>query len=447
MKANEKDKYANLHFVCKWRLINHINSQLGCKTALNYQITPVTISNSDESLFFQIKIPVLTYTNQQNTTDVYELIDSKIDTILEFFNSFEWDKHPSIYLWCWRTLKLIGVNTLEIAKINVDINDYTRSECINFNVPKQPLPSIREITMIDGTVIRSIVDPYMKGYGFFVDLSVPFSDMNFGWNYLHMYEHLMTHAWKGLSERDREDMNGSTMLHGVCYVYTTHHTMDSMMDYFKNYIKFHLESRHKKKWESLREGIELETQRTISETRDERSMVSIGRSDPSSYSFGYDTEVFRYYSSRPFSMLFVSNTEIDLNECRKLYESMMRPHEPVARPADISFDYIPLHVLRDKQDRQCYIVKYEYTDEIIDKILSPADTKLAYGIDCVAASTEHDLSVMNTLLVPFITMDIPLSKLKKYIRTEPLPMHANKFGLVTRTGSGYDSYSEITNEN
>ena len=70
--------------------------------------------------------------------------------------------------------------------------------------------------------------------------------MGYNYNALHIYEHMMTIAWKKLDSKDVLDLNGATFPTGTCYLYNIHSSKKSLKKYTREYVKFHQSSKEKK---------------------------------------------------------------------------------------------------------------------------------------------------------------------------------------------------------
>jgi hypothetical protein len=142
------------------------------------------------------------------------------------------------------------------------------------DIIKKYEPKLRQTILKDGSKLKEIVDPFVNDYGVYINLSVPFSEMDYGYNYLHFYEHMMTYAWKNESQQNMLELNGATTCHGLCYVYNIHSNQDSMEQYLKSYLEFHMKTRNDEYWNNeLLEGLKRELERTMSETLLDKSVV------------------------------------------------------------------------------------------------------------------------------------------------------------------------------
>lgn len=377
-------KYSDLHVKVIYTLMQFLNFQLGAKTVLNYKIMELD-ANSE---YIAIRIPIQYHTIADSS--FRELLTKRVETVKTFISTYDWNKVNVFYKWCWRYLTRNKFDLFDMTRIRYgNIVD----EPIDYNITIEEKTKIYEIKLEDGTIIRNIVDPFVLDYGLYINLSVPFKDMNYAWNSLHLYEHMMTYAWKNLSEKHRSDMNGGTMIHGLCYIYNIHSTLESLLDHFDNYLKFHLKTRTKEGWNDLKDGIETEIERTISETIDERSLTNMGRSDTYAFTKGYDTEIFRYYSNKPFTVLLITPVKINVKKYVKDLDFKTKDEIKLQKRV---YNYIPISVLRDIHDRGF----------IISKNISMEKRKTsAIGLDCIAYSEDNDLSGLNMMLINVLMSD------------------------------------------
>lgn len=391
-------------------ILTHINRMIGAETELNYKINPLKLTKGN----IIIIIPVESHTRGDN--DYEKMIECRFETIKNYIKNYNWDKSPGRLLWCWRTLIMSGVDVYGMTTLEYD----DMRESIDYHLGPIKKIEVHDKTLNDGTVIRNIVDPLVVDYGLYVNLSVKFSDMNYCWNGLHLYEHLMTYGWENLDERNRIDMNGVTIMHGVCHVHSILKDRKTLLTYLANYLKFHNKTRET--FDHLREAIILETKRTISETNYDRSLSNFGRSDPSAFDLEYKTSVFKYYSSLPFQIILLTPERLDVT-----YKMTV---VPIVKPVTPTFKYMPLSVLRSRPDRNYSILK-----------LSEKNDKCAIGIDCCAKplSEDLDLSFLNTVLNNVMMKEPDPIKLEKYLNMVALPItnvvissldiHRNEFSI------------------
>ena len=426
-------------------ILQKLNQKCGAETIVNYRIKPVIsfskFKNGVKKYSFIIQFPV----QQHNITSNEDLVLKDINIITTFIENFDWTKQHKQYIWLWRNLLQLNYKPNSYIKFE----DYKKK--ITWGVPDEVINkyqikiretsvykngSINNINNISDTTnhkekictLKEIVDPLIQDYGLYINLSVPFSDMNYGYNYLHYYEHMMTYAWKKITNEHVLELNGGTTCNALCYLYNIHENIDSLHLFLEEYINFHLKSRDKKFWnEELMNGLKTELERTTSETLLEKSMTQMAKRDPVSID-KYNSEVLVYYSNKPFEIItytpIVTNTKEIINKYMgNLEESELNS----TKPEEIFFDYYPIHVGRDKALRNYLILSSSkvINDDIKMDISNnkqqskPKETKGVPGVDNFIKSTE-DLSELNTILMQILlTNGI---NLKKVLSEHPTPI-------------------------
>lgn len=404
---SDEYKY-NMIFRISQLLCSKINQLIGAKTDINYRINQIEVIE-DKII---IRFPIQKHSNETN------IISNRIDTIKQYIKSIEWEKMNKSFLWLWRTLY-----QLEYKMISTLIyDDYSEKIdwTIDENIIKKYLPKVKKIKFEDNSLCKKIIDPLILDYGLFVNLSVPFNEMDYGYNYLHYYEHMMTYAWENLSQSYVKELNGATTCCGLCYIYSIHSTKKSLIEYLDNYMNFHQKTRDINFWNTLKPGLMLEQNRTISETINDKSMSNLGRSDPLSNK-KYDTKILHYYSSKPFEIIIVSPEEIVIQKYK------LQTTE-VEKPKVINFNYFPIHVFRDKRDRKFEIRSKKELNESLNVVS---------GIDCYV-KTKIDINELNTILNHLLLSDS--KKLKKIIEKIPLPNSNLLYNLVSTMNSDVNFY-------
>lgn len=405
-----------------------MNSNIGAKTDVNYHIEKVTN--------YTIRIPVHVYTNDESKLNECELIDKRVKTIRNFFENYNWNSASKVELWLVRSLYTLNFNISDsfIIETETKNHDYKPVKDILFiKYPNIQFPTIKKTILLDESEITTLVDPYVQDFGLFLNLSITFDEMGMSYNALHLYEHLLTKPWANLSGIDILELNGSTYPTGVCFVYTIHRNMESLKQYTNATLKWLFESRNQEFWNKISDDIKLETSRTISETRLERTLVSMGRSDFKAYNNNYDLNIFRYWANKPFNILLVSNVEIkDLN--REHLNDIVRkyPLNKIERPPNIKFKHIPIDVLKMKQLTGYYILKQNYEEVKRLFMEQNFDTKSFYGIDCILTTDKEDLSVYNSILHPllFLNKYYHEDELQDFVKTHVIPYSARFYNIT-----------------
>ena len=298
--------------------------------------------------------------------------------------------------------------------------------------------------------ITYISDPYLKNYGVYINLTVPYTDMGYYYNALHLYEHLMTRCWTNLDNKEVIDKNGTTYPNGICYVYTIHSTLESMKIYAISSILWNINSRKDDFWDKHKDELNTETERTISETRDQRTLFTHGRSNCTAYRFNYDTKVFNYWSRLPFNILIMGPSpmqELQLNHEKINKEFIKTQSLKPIQPNIETFKYLPLDAIKMQQMFEGIMVwKYDieqFKSDVMkgytDKNEKPKDqsTTLSrstllekgfYGYDNIMVSEQSALSSMNTILHPllFCNKHFTDDELKTLLQNKVLPFDCSR---------------------
>ena len=378
-----------------------LNGYIGAKTNLNYRIRPVKD--------FKITIPIYLYTNEDKRLAPFELIEKRIETLTEALEHIDWLKYTNMQeLWLIQSLRVSGIDITSCFTLSTNVNPLSNfndieNEPLRINAPSCQNLDIKRVRYSDNSTITYLSSPYLTDFGIFANLSTTFDEMGMSFNALHLYEHVMTYAWKEASTGKTKLVNGATWPNGICSVFTITQDLNSMKEYAALFIKFYLESRAENFWqkENNFEGLRLETQRTISETREERTLSSLCRSDFHAYDYQYNTKIFEYWSQRPFDILISGPLPISkLQMNAATINAFISKHSPrnVPRPPNIKYKTLPFDVLRMKVIHQ-FRVASATTEEIKNALLFPScENKALYGIDSKIISDNEDLTPYNSIL-------------------------------------------------
>ena len=383
------------------RFMSVLNGYIGARTNLNYRIQPVKD--------FRITIPIYIYTNEDKQLAPFELIQKRIDTLTDALEHIEWSRYTNLQeQWIMQSLLVSGIDVSSSFVLSTDVNPLSNfnnieNEPIHINTPTYKKLDIKRVRYSDDSTITYLSSPYLTDYGMFANLSITFDEMGMSFNALHLYEHIMTYAWKDANTDKTKLINGATWPNGICSVFAVTQDLNAMKEYAALYIKFYLESRAEHFWEneSNFDGLKLETQRTISETRDERTLSSLCRSDFHAYDYKYNTKIFEYWSQRPFDILIsgpLPISELSMNE--NVINAFMKKNKPrnIPRPPNIKYKSLPFDVLRMKVVHQFRVLKAD-TEEVKKSLLFPSpDNKALYGIDSKIVSDNEDLTPYNCIL-------------------------------------------------
>lgn len=401
-----------------------INSTIGAKTTANYHIEAIRKNT--------IVIPIYVYTNDEAKMDPFMLVKKRVSDIRNLLEHFNWNNVNKYYLWIIRSLHIFGLNISNIFKIRTIMpnTDYPQiNDDLLINFPTLSFPKVNKYILSDKSIITVIHDEYFDDYGLFVNLSVPFDEMGMSYNSLHLYEHLLTKPWSNISSKDLIELNGCTYPVGVCYVYTIHKTQSELMLFMDAMLDWLYKSRCPTFWDEHKDDIQMETVRTISETRTERSLTTMGRSDYKAYNLNYNTEIFKYWSNKPFNITITTPVDIKINDTQLNKLNVKYPMHNVIRPENPTFKHFPIDVLRVKSNTGQHIVKLD-TNNIKEKLTFEDDECISlFGIDCEMLTIKEDLSVYNSVLHPlvFLNQFYTEDELTNYLKTNVIPFSSKFF--------------------
>ena len=288
--------------------MHQFNIIVAGQSTLNYHLIPVT----NRPIIY---IPVYPYERDDFKEDITALIKKRINTLKEFISTYQFDKERKMVLHMLRNILMLRDATdtkkhTPLFKIENRETDTKESVDISSNI-KLEYPTMKRYRLTDNSYISVVYDPYADDEHLVLcNLSKPFSEMGYQYNALHLYEHLMTYAWKDGNHTEEAYMNGITVVNGVSNVFSVLTSASSMMDYMHRCIDFILKGRDRQFWIDNKEILRTETMRTISETRASRSFSSPSRSDPAAYDCNYNTDIFCKWSNDPFDILLISNTDV-----------------------------------------------------------------------------------------------------------------------------------------
>jgi len=404
IEYNEHQPLTKYTRILLHKFLTLLNSHIGANTNLNYHILPVKD--------FKIKIPIYVYTNDEKKLTPSSLVDKRVNTLISHLEKLDWSKHTNLQeQWLIYSLKTVGIDISSDFIIStftdpaIGYQDLNHQQ-LKINSPLIHEPKLKRITYADGSTILYLSSPYLNDFGIFANLSTTFDEMGMSFNALHLYEHLMTYAWKNIDFGKIKMMNGSTWPQALCSVFVITNSLESMKTFAASFIKFYLESRESGFWNKQipSEGLKLETQRTISETRTERTLSSLCRSDLHAYDFKYNTQIFEYWSQRPFDLLIAGPDSLDkLYMNKKTINSFIQLHPPrkVNKPQNVIYKTLPLDTIKMKQLKQFHVLAAD-GQEIKNYLLRPNPAnKSLYGIDSKIMSDSENLDVYNSVLHVF----------------------------------------------
>ena len=404
-----------------------LNHYISARSILNYHFMKV------QNL--TVKVPIYVYGNEDKNIDTIDLVQKRVDYAIEVLTNINWNKMSKYTLWVIRSLAMLDINisnsfVLSTTTPHMEFEDII-NEPIHFKFPTLDYPEIYRDELVDGSIITYISDPYMNNYGEYLNLSIPFNEMGIMYNGLHIYEHVCVIPWDHLSEKDLVMYNGVTYINGLCLVYSVHKTINDMKLFASSSIAGRLKGRRAEYWAEIKNEIRRETIRTISETRDERSLSRSARSDLSAYDYKYNVEVFMYWSNKPFTMLIVGPAPIEeLKLNKENINNSIRNFMPVTieRKENIKLKFLPIESLRQRYMLGYYSIKLD-TEEVKKRVLNEElHENTIYGIDCYMLNRHEDLSSGNSVLHPLLFLNKWMTdeELKNYVRHNPIRQHPER---------------------
>lgn len=413
------------------QFLSEFNGVLSVFTNLNYNTLP--IENN------VLKIPVLRYTNEDIKMTPQELIDKRINELITYCESIDVKKLSKKMLHSFRAIMMkYNINDLFIVRVITKVEYENRSITINFgNLSKIPNYTLKKIEFVDGSSIMFYLDELLNDNGMYLNLSIPYNEMGFAYNALHLYEHLMTKGWWDTEIRRISYYNGATYPNGICYIYGIFKNADDLKYITNKTINHVIKSRSKDFWTSdkMMKNIKFEIVRTISESIDDRSLRFHARTGPDAYednNIKKMIDIFNYWSNRPFNALICSNDLTlmeNMNKSMNIINNFIKRHplNKVDIPKEIKIDFLPLDILKKKKYDRIKVTKLtpEEVHEIIMKGPTDDDQRGLIGIDNIYVSDIEDLGVMNTLLHPMLFLNYSVEDVLKILNTNPFPMNCN----------------------
>ena len=408
--------------------MNFLSFHIGAKSKINYHMEPSSKN--------KIIIPIYPYELQESHITSLQLIRKKLDELQDALINIDWNKISKQYLWLIHAVKMYGFQPEKsllckvVSSSNPILEEYPAPFPVRITMPTNDNIYVQKITANDGSIITTLVDPNVRDYGIFSDLSIPFSEMGIMSNGLHLYEHLAVKGWEGLDEKDCLLINGSTSATGTSYVYSVHKTYESFKTFLDATINFILKSRKRKFWDSdeMKKAIQFETVRTISETRLGRSHTLMSRSDFHAYQNGYNINVFHYWANKPFNILCVISSKEELFLTKKKLNDVTAkyPLEKVKMPKPLTFKNIPVETFITKMAQHYRLEKTSELTNIRHIYNNDINKNTLYGIDCALhIDMEDDAGVSdgNNILSALLIYNKFLKEesLQHYCDTHVLP--------------------------
>ena len=221
-------------------LVQYINVYIGAKTDCNYRIKPISELRPDNNLRFYFEVPLQAHKQNENKSMI--LFSKRREIIKSTINSINWNIQPVKIKWIMKYFKSINLKiTLNITD-KLDTSNYSETIDVINNVIDDTKIKITKLD--DGSIIKQLIMPDCQDYGIYFNISQPFDEMGFGYNYLHLFEHIMCIPWGKISVSDLILMNGSTFFNGLSYVYAMTRTKKSLKMYFNEIINHYINLRN-----------------------------------------------------------------------------------------------------------------------------------------------------------------------------------------------------------
>ena len=324
--------------------MQQFNVILSGQSTLNYHLIPITNRPF-------IYIPVFPYNRGEFTDDINKLIKDRIKQLKSFVSKYDFNNERKQIKWNLRSMLIIRnqLNEPDRPLFKIENRELELKETVDiWSGVKLEYPKMKRYMLADKSCISVLHDPYASNdHLILANLSKPFSEMRYQYNALHLYEHLMTYAWKDGNHNEEAYMNGITVVNGISNIFAVLMNPEALMNYLNKYIDFILGGRDRKFWLDRKEMVRVETLRTISETRAARSFSSPSRSDPAAYDYNYNIDIFCKWSNEPFDVLLITdaNLKIDVNRINAKILSAKRTNVQLPTPTG---SFVPVESLMDK---------------------------------------------------------------------------------------------------
>lgn len=328
-----------------YNFVYSLNGLIGAETDVNYHIpqptnNPHLRKRPNLTLKFNIDM------NTINANDYHSVYSQKIETIKNYIENHDWTKDQVKTQRIIRTIAPYISSTLSFP------DDIVSNEKININYDFSKLIKSTQIKIKKSKNIVEIVDPLIEDYTITIDISKDLSIFDYGYNYLHLYEHLKTNCWRNLDKRDLKLINGFTSVDGTCYVYVVLSSKEAFETYLKAINNFKLDT------------LELEINRTLSETIQDKSLTLFGRTNTD----GYKRNVIRMLDQDGYKLITITPHKVKINDFVEV-TTTDKAENKTADPKPIYSNYIPLSVLKDKEHRPYHFFGNELVGIDMDKCL------------------------------------------------------------------------------
>ena len=371
---------------------------------------PGTISKT--SINASLNIPI--EKNSEEEFNSTTLLINRLKSVRDLLNSIDFTKEKKENQYVLNCLSILNIP----ISCRLSYSDSIYENFILYNPIKHD-NEIYENEFGNGCLIRQIVNPTISDYGMYINISKPYNEYTrYGYDYLHLYEHMMC-VWSfKLSNEHVIETNGTTYYNGIANVYQILDSADVLKERVETFIRFYLSTRKSDTWIKLQDDLVKQIKRTNSETRTDRNLNNPGRCDGGSYSYDYNTEVFRYWSNMPFKICVVVPEKIDFSD-------LSFNTEPVnmIKPKCRKYEYISINALKNKN----FLIKlsFEQFEELRKKHPKKYNEimkKAGIGVDTITYCDYCDMSDCNNVLDNIVLGTNSLDSLKKVMKKSILPI-------------------------
>ena len=277
-------------------------------------------------------------------------------------------------------------------------------------VNKLLIPIEEEDAKIEVKVIKKnhdkltiVYDPLFEETVLVSNISKPYEEMGYGWNYLHLFEHLS--CADIIQDYDHfSTLNGYTSNTGCAAVFCVLKNPDEIKYALSTMLKVVNSGRSETFEQKYKDAIELEIGRTHSETLSARDFQHHGR-----YMDNYDINVFLYWFNQPFDGYIFTGTKRVLTQIQDLN---IKPPKRTPIPTIQLLEQMPLSVLlyREVNGIESHIVNPSKVDKFLERYESPYE----WALEQTIYGMKHKVVYRNTISpnVPFDFIAVVPNKYK-----------------------------------
>lgn len=253
-------------------------------------------------------------------------MDDAITELKDILNSDKFSKQFK------RLYRILDTRGYEPNKMMINKQVFTFKPPSNIDI------HVKEITNEYGDKLTLIADPLIKNAASVINISVSHKEIDFGWNYLHLFEHIC--CIDAIEDYERLDaVNGYTLPTGISTVYAEVLDANAAAQMMKTMQKIWNSSRNGNLVKDYKLKIQREIERTRSETTRDRSLFNYAR-----FNDEYETDVFDYWFNKSFRGYIIASSFPD--GCESILGLKM-PRK-IKKPETIKFKSIPLYNLELK---------------------------------------------------------------------------------------------------